>query len=88
VDDRAQRFRHLIRRCMTQPERFLAAALAELPDEVLASRIGAPTSQVYRLRLMGWPRADRWDHDVYQMATAIGADPALLDGLLRSRLGH
>jgi hypothetical protein len=88
VDERPQRFRHLIRQCMAQPGRFLAAPLAELTDEVLAATVGAPPHQVYRLRLMGWPRDDQWDHDVYQMATAIGADPGLLDGLLRSRLGH
>jgi hypothetical protein len=87
VDDRPRRFRHLIVRCMAQPDRFLAAALAELTDDVLAAAVGALMGQVYRLRLMGWPRADQWDHDVYQMAMAIGADPGLLDGLLRSRLG-
>ena len=87
MDERRPRFRRLILQAMAQPDRFLAAALGELTDEVLAAETGAPVGQVYRLRLMGWPRTDQWDEDVRQMATAITADPRLLSIVL-SKLGR
>ena len=73
MDDQVRR---TILRAMRQPDRYLAAA------EVLAARLGATPSQVYRLRLMGWPRVGCWEADVQQRAAAIGADPGLLAELL------
>ena len=73
-----------ILRAMSQPDRYLAAALGELPDEVLAARIGAMQNEVYQLRLMGWPRAGDWDHDVKEMAMTIGAHPGWLADLLKA----
>ena len=86
MNEQRARFQWLILQAMVKPDVFLAAALGELTDEVLAAETGAPVAQVYRLRLMGWPRTGQWDHDIHQMATAIGADPGLLAGVLR-RLG-
>jgi hypothetical protein len=68
--------RATIRQAMTRPDRYLAAALAEETDASLAALVGCPVSQVWRLRLMGWPRADRWDADVQLMADALGAPGA------------
>ena len=87
MNEQRARFQRLILQAMAKPDAFLAAALGELPDEVLAAETGAPVGQVYRLRLMGWPRTAQWDHDVHQMATAIGADPRLLAVVL-SQLGR
>ena len=75
--------RRLLRHLMQEPRRYLAAALAEITDEILAVQVGAPERAVFHLRLREWPRADRWDQDVQAMARAIHADPALLDELLR-----
>ena len=74
---------HAIRHAMGAPDRFLAAALAELPDDWLAAELGCPVGRVWRLRLAGYPRADRWAQDVAAMATALDADAARLDVLLR-----
>jgi hypothetical protein len=41
----------LIRRAMLHPERYLAAALAEWPDEDLAASCGAAPARVWLLRL-------------------------------------
>jgi hypothetical protein len=77
-----------IRRAMTRPETFLAAALAELPDEDLADEVGADPARVWRLRLCSWPRRHAWDVDVQRMAAAIAGDAGRLDALLqRLRLG-
>ncbi|HEY7068406.1 MAG TPA: hypothetical protein VII06_43560 [Chloroflexota bacterium] len=62
----------------------MAAALAEWTDDVLAAELGCPASVVYRLRLMGWPRADRQAADVALMADALGAEVRPLAALLRS----
>ena len=72
-----------IRRAMLQPDRFLAATLAELTDEAVAISVGCLPGEVWALRLAGWPRADKWQQDVLNMARAIGADPELLARLLR-----
>jgi hypothetical protein len=68
---------------MTRPDRYLAAVLAEDTDESLAAQVECATAWVWRLRLMGWPRTDRWDTDVALMAEALGADRTQLDQLLR-----
>jgi 1,6-anhydro-N-acetylmuramate kinase len=71
-----------IRQAMLQPEHYLAAALAELPDEDLAAAIGADPAKVWRLRLCGWPRPAHWGEDAARMAELVGANAALLAGLL------
>ena len=75
--------RHAIRRAMRRPDRYLAAALAELTDEWVAAELGCPPGRVWRLRLCGWPRTDRWAEDVAAMATTLDADRGRLDALLR-----
>src|SRR3954452_15749283 len=42
---------------------YLAAALAEWPDEDLAYAMRADPTRVWQLRLCGYPRADRWDRE-------------------------
>jgi hypothetical protein len=75
-----------IRQAITAPDRYLAAALAEETDTSLAALLGCAPSRVWRLRLMGWPRADSWAADVTGMAEGVGADAERLGSLLR-RLG-
>jgi hypothetical protein len=75
--------RATVRNAMARPDRYLAAVLAEDTDDALAAQLGCAASVVWRLRLMGWPRTDRWDGDVALMAEALGADRTQLDGLLR-----
>ena len=70
-------------RAMRHPNRYLAAALGELPDKEVAHALMAHPARVYRLRLMEWPRAGQWETDVRQMAAAIGAQPDLLAALVR-----
>jgi hypothetical protein len=73
-----------IRRAMTRPDRYLAATLAEWTDELLSDELGCSATVVWRLRLMGWPRTDRWETDVQLMAEALQADPRRVTALLRS----
>jgi hypothetical protein len=80
VDDQRQQ---TIRRAIRRPDLYLAAALVEETDDSLAALIGCPPAQVWRLRLMPWPRADQWDADVRAMATMLRADPHRLRTLLR-----
>jgi hypothetical protein len=75
--------RHAIRKAMAAPDRYLAAALAEETDASLAVLLACAPERVWRLRLMGWPRADQWGADVDDMATSIRADAELLGGILR-----
>ena len=77
----AQAIRYAIRR----PDRYLAALLAELPDEDLADAVGADAQLVWRLRLAVWPRRSRWDQDVAALATAIDTHPARLETFLVER---
>src|SRR3954452_15271923 len=77
--DRAQR----IRRALPRPDRYLAAALAEWPDEDLAYATRADPAQVWRLRLAGYPRADRWPAETAQLAALVDADVSLLRTMLR-----
>jgi hypothetical protein len=83
ADDSALRAQSL-RRAMLRPDRYLAAALAEWPDEDLAYARRADPVQVWRLRLCGYPRSDRWHHDTQQLAALVGADVGLLRTLLRA----
>jgi hypothetical protein len=80
----AEAIRATLRQAMTRPDRYLAAALAEETDASLAAQLGCPTSVVYRLRLCGWPRADRWDADVALIADTLGADQSGLAGAIYS----
>jgi hypothetical protein len=73
----------VIRRAMLHPDRFLAAALAEIPDEQLAIAIGALPAVVWRLRLCSWPRMDRWAADVEKLAALVDVRPRELEVLLR-----
>src|SRR3954470_17480982 len=79
--------RSTIRKAIARPDRYLAAVLAEWLDEDLARELGCSRTVVWRLRLMGWPRADRWDADVALMAEVLMADRAQLASLLRSLAG-
>lgn len=74
---------HTIRRAMLHPDRYLAAVLAEWPDEDLAHATGALPDQVWQLRLCGYPRADRWSDDLQAMADLVDAVPIELEALLR-----
>jgi hypothetical protein len=80
-DDPAIRAR-LLRHAMLRPEAFLAAALAEIPDEDLAAAIGADHAKVWRLRICGYPKAAQWTVDVQRMAALVGGDATLLERLL------
>src|SRR4051812_39462513 len=61
---------------MARPDRYLAAALGEWPDEDLAYAMRADPVKVWRLRLCGYPRSDRWAHDTQQLAILVDADSA------------
>jgi hypothetical protein len=74
---------HTIRRAMLRPDRYLAAALAEWPDEDLANAMRADVTTVWQLRLCGYPRADRWHAETAQPAALVEPDV----GLLRTVLG-
>lgn len=79
---------HTLRRAMLRPDRYLAAALAEWPDEDLAYATRADLATVWKLRLCGYPRADRWPAETAQLAAQlaalVGADVGLLRTLLRA----
>jgi hypothetical protein len=75
---------HTLRRAMLRPDRYLAAALAEWPDEDLAYATRADLATVWKLRLAGYPRSDRWPADTAQLAAAVGADVGLLRTVLRA----
>jgi hypothetical protein len=74
---------HTIRRAMTRPDRYLAAALAEWPDEDLAYATRADPAAVWQLRLCGYPQSDRWHAETAQLAALVCADVGLLRTLLR-----
>ena len=73
----------LVRLAMVRPTRYLAAALAELPDEDLARELHADPEQVWRLRLAGHPRRGQLIADVYRLALLVDADPQALKALLQ-----
>ncbi len=74
-----------MRYAMRSPDRYLAARLAELPDENLADAVGADAQLVWRLRLSIWPRPRRWEQDIAALAAAIEASPARLEAFLIER---
>ena len=74
-----------LRRAMRHPDRYLAALLAELPDEDIAAAVGADPQLIWRLRLAVWPRRHRWELDIAALATAIDASPAQLESFLVER---
>jgi hypothetical protein len=80
---RQQATRRALRAAMQQPDRYLAALLAEETDETLAAAVGGRPDLIWKLRLVMYPRPAYWDHDVHELAAAIHGDPELLDGYLR-----
>jgi hypothetical protein len=68
---------------MLQPDRYLAAALAEIPDEDLAAALGTDLPAVRRLRVSRPPRPDHWHQDVQQLAMTLNVNPAALEALLQ-----
>ena len=80
-----QALRHAVHRAMQEPERYLAAPLAEETDEALALAMGADPAAIWRLRLAQYPRPACWQTDVFQLATIINGDPFLLEAYLRGR---
>jgi hypothetical protein len=74
---------HTIRRAMLRPDRYLAAALAEWPDEDLAYATRADPTRVWQLRLCSYPRADRWHCETQLLAALVDADVGLLRTMLR-----
>jgi hypothetical protein len=75
---------HTLRRAMLRPDRYLAAALAEWPDEDLAYAMRADPGKVWHLRLGSYPRADRWHANTQQLADLVDADVGLLRIMLRT----
>jgi hypothetical protein len=69
---------------MLRPDRYLAAALAEWPDEDLGYATRADLALVWQLRLCGYPRADRWHAETAQLPALVGADVSLLRIMLRA----
>jgi hypothetical protein len=80
--------RNALRHAITQPARYLAVLLAELPDEDLAAELHANPRRVWLLRLCPRPRADHWAADVQELATLIEAPPDRVATLLTSRGIH
>jgi hypothetical protein len=78
--------RFAIRQAMLWPDRFLAAALAEVTDEAIAAELGCPATEIWRLRLADRPRRSHWQADVARIARSVGANGQALGALLR-RLG-
>jgi hypothetical protein len=74
----------MIRQAMLQPDRYLAAVLAEWPAEDLATAIRADPRRIWQLRLGSCPRRACWEHDVEQLATLADADAGLLAVVLRA----
>src|SRR3954470_24061193 len=74
-----------LRQAMRSPDRYLAAALAEWPDEDLAAALGADPASVWQLRLAGWPRLDRWADALAELAALVGTDAYLLGEFLQAR---
>jgi hypothetical protein len=74
-----------VRLAMTRPDRYLAAPLAEWPDDDLAAAIGADPARVWLLRLAGWPGLEHWAADLDQLAALASADSNLLGAFLQER---
>lgn len=74
--------RYSIRRAMGYPATFLAAALAELTDEAIASALGCAPGAVWPLRLARWPGPAGGDAEVAHLAATVGCSAARLGALL------
>ncbi len=72
----------VIREAIGRPAHFLAAPLAELPDEDLAAAIGASPAKAWRLRICGYPRRNSWADDIRRMAALVDGEPAKLERVL------
>jgi hypothetical protein len=68
---------------MLQPDRYLAAALAEIPDENLVGELGIDLPTVRRLRVSRPPRPDHWHQDMLQLAMALNVNLPALETLLQ-----
>jgi hypothetical protein len=68
---------------MRHPDTYLAAALAEWPDEDLAWELGCDPERVWRLRLSQPPRVGHWEADVRGLADLAGVEPTRLAAVLR-----
>jgi hypothetical protein len=75
---------YLLRQAMQRPEKYLAAALAEWPDEDLAYAMRADPGKVWQLRLCNYPQAEHWHADTQQFADLVDADVGLLLIMLRT----
>ena len=71
---------------MEQPDRFLAASLAALPDEALAAETGIDIDRVWQLRLKRVPRGIHWVADIRELAASVGTTRLKLMQLL-ARVG-
>jgi hypothetical protein len=74
-----------VRRAMCNSDRYLAATLAEWPDEDLAAAIAADPARIWLLRLAGWPRLEHWAADLDKLAAVASADAYLLGAFLQER---
>ena len=77
ADDLALRA-HRLRRARLRPDRHLAAALAEWPDDHLAYAMRADPSKVWRLRFSSDQQCRRGSQDTRQLAALVDADSGLL----------
>jgi hypothetical protein len=84
ADDSAVRARAL-RRAMRQPDRYLAAALAEWTDEALATELGADPHRMWQLRLASYPRADPRSLTIQAYAALLETTVEQLTALLQRR---
>jgi hypothetical protein len=84
ADDPTLRARAL-RRAMRQPNRYLAAALAEWTDEALAAELGTAPDRMWQLRLASYPRADPRDLTIQAYAALLETTMEQLTALLQRR---
>jgi hypothetical protein len=75
-----------LQHAVAAPQSYLAALMAHLSDEDLATALGADPHHLWLLRLSAHPRMDHWAEDVTSLAVTLWFDAARLDALLR-RLG-
>ncbi len=68
---------------MLRPDHYLALAPAEWPDVDLPDAMRADPASLWRLRLYGYPRSDRWPADTAPLAGLVEADVGLLRTTLR-----
>jgi len=75
-----------IRRAMRQPDRYLAAALAEWTDEALTAELGTDPRHMWQLRLASYPCGERGALTIQAYAALLDTDVERLAALLL-RLG-